>query len=352
MDDQQNNSTFPMTDEELDQFLADIAHQVAEPKVSPETPPETKPAPKPVPTPPKPEQPRTPKPKAPRTPSDKKAQKRPNKKLPLIYWILLAISAAAFVFSAVYLLSWWVQSRLDQKVYEDMADIVASIQAAQPSQPPTSAPTIPTYPDGLPINPPTEPTVQEILPEYLPFFEQNPDLVGWIKVEDTKINYPVLQSPLDNKNFYIDHDFYGRPRGCGAIYVRETCDVFKPSDNITMYGHHMKDMSMFAGLDYYWDKAFWETHQTFTFDTIFEHHTYQVFAVFRTTANLGAGFSYHQFENASSEKAFNEFVNTVKQMSPYDTGITPQYGDKLVCLSTCEYTLDNGRLVVVGVRIS
>ena len=194
--------------------------------------------------------------------------------------------------------------------------------------------------------------MQHILPEYKDLFDLNNDLVGWIKVPDTKINYPVLQSSPENKNFYIDHDFYGRARGCGAIYVRESCDVFGPSDNVTMYGHHMKDMSMFAGLDYYVKKSFWESHQTFTFDTIFEHHTYQVIAIFRTSANIGEGFSYHQFENAADEEEFDTFIRTVKALALYDTGITAEYGDKIVCLSTCEYSLDNGRLVVVGKRIS
>ena len=109
---------------------------------------------------------------------------------------------------------------------------------------------------------------------------------------------------------------------------------------------------MFAGLDYYVKKSFWESHQTFTFDTIFEHHTYQVIAIFRTSANIGEGFSYHQFENAADEEEFDTFIRTVKALALYDTGITAEYGDKIVCLSTCEYSLDNGRLVVVGKRIS
>ena len=270
-----------------------------------------------------------------------------------VYLILLAIFAAVFLFSAVYLIVYWAGSWKQQKEDSDLADIVASIQAAQ-TTPSGEDQTDPTYPTGNPINPDeeTEPIIKEILPEYLPIFEQNNDLVGWIKVPDTKINYPVVQSSLDNKNFYIDHDFEGRPRSNGAIYVRESCDVFKPSDNVTMYGHHMKNMTMFAGIDYYKKQSFWEDHQYFTFDTLYEHHTYQVMAIFKTSANPGQGFSYHQFENAASKEEFDEFVNTVKALAMYDTGVTAKFGDKLVCLSTCEYTLDNGRLVLVGKRVS
>lgn len=74
--------------------------------------------------------------------------------------------------------------------------------------------------------------------------------------------------------------------------------------------------------------------------------------MFKTSANVGEGFSYHKFEDAANEQEFNDFVSTCKKLAFYDTGVTPKYGDKLLCLSTCEYTLDNGRLVVAAVRIS
>lgn len=331
MEKNQDNQNIPMTEEELDLFFKDISQQVTESEEKAE---------EPIPS-------------TPKKPAAEKKKKKPSKKISLLYLILLLFFAAIFVFSAVYLISWWTESQQQQKDYEDLAAIVESIkanQATRPTDPPATNP--PTYPDGLPIIDPTMPTVQEILPEYQAHFDMNNDLVGWIKVDGTKINYPVLQSTPENKDYYIDHDFYGRARGCGAIYVRESCDVFAPSDNVTMYGHHMRDMSMFAGLDYYRKQSFWEEHQTFTFDTLFEHHTYQVIAVFKTSANPGQGFSFHQFENAANEEEFNEFINTVKSLAMYDTGISAEYGDKLVCLTTCEYTLSNGRLVVVGKRIS
>ena len=81
-------------------------------------------------------------------------------------------------------------------------------------------------------------------------------------------------------------------------------------------------------------------------------NVHKIFAVFKTTANLGEGFTYQRFENAANKEEFDKFVSTCKQLSFYDTGLTPQYGDKMICLSTCEYTLDNGRLVVAAVRIS
>ena len=115
---------------------------------------------------------------------------------------------------------------------------------------------------------------------------------------------------------------------------------------------------MFAALNAYTDKSAWDNNSLIFFDTFnhetgeVQYHVYKIFAVFKTTANLGEGFTYQRFENAANQQEFDNFVSTCKKLSFYDTGLTPQYGDKMICLSTCEYTLDNGRLVVAAVRIS
>ena len=207
----------------------------------------------------------------------------------------------------------------------------------------TSQPTEPTE---------TEPTEPQILEQYQAVYELNNDMVGWIEVPGTKVNYPVMQTP-GNKDYYLKRDFYHNWSEWGSIYAREVCDINKPSDNVVLYGHHMADGSMFAQLETRYKKqSFWEEHQYLTFDTLYEHHTYQIIAVFRTSANVGQGFSYHIFNEADSEEEFNEFIAEVKRLALYDTGLTAEYGDKLLTLSTCEYTLDNGRFVVVAKRIS
>ena len=160
-----------------------------------------------------------------------------------------------------------------------------------------------------------------------------------------------MQTP-EQENYYLSRGFDRQFSRFGSIYVRESCDVNRPSDNVTIYGHNMTDKSMFGALSQYLDPAFYEEHPIIIFDTLYEYHTYQIFAVFKTTASVGKGFSYHQFVDAENAAEFGEFVSTCKKLSFYDTGITPVYGDKLICLSTCEYTLDNGRLVVAAVRIT
>ena len=178
-------------------------------------------------------------------------------------------------------------------------------------------------------------------------YTMNNDMVGWIEIPGTMLNYPVLQSPYQT-NFYLHRSFYKEKSDSGAIYVREKCDVNLPSDNITIYGHNMRNGSMFATLHKYKQKSFWEENKLIYFDTLYEYHTYEIFAVFRTTADLSKGFSYHTFDTATDEAAYNDFVNTCKKLSMYNTGITPTYGEKLITLSTCDRSITDGRLVVVA----
>ena len=160
-----------------------------------------------------------------------------------------------------------------------------------------------------------------------------------------------MQTP-DDPNFYLKKNFSGDYSSHGCIYAREECDLLEPSDNVTIYGHNMMDGSMFAGLHKYTNKAKWEENSLIIFNNLYEYHVYKIFAVFKTTASMDEGFRYHQFVNADSEEDFDQFIAECKELSFYETGITPVYGDKVICLSTCEYTLANGRLVVAAVRIS
>lgn len=177
---------------------------------------------------------------------------------------------------------------------------------------------------------------------------ENPDLAGWIQIPDTAIDYPVMHTP-DRPDHYLYRDFQGKISDYGCIYAEEGSDPQAPSDNVTLYGHAMRDGSMFAGLRSYTDPEFWETHPDIRFDSLTQPRTYQIFAVFRTSGYAGQGFAYHSFTDADTAAEFDDFVAQCKTLSLYDTGITPEYGDKLLCLSTCDYTRANGRLVVAAV---
>lgn len=292
-----------------------------------------------------------------------------------MYILLLVIFSAVFVLSGTYLIHYFVEQSQGADQYEDLNNLVGSIQAAQPTKP--TEPSRPTLPRPTDSTEPTEPVTEEptMLPEYAAIYEINNDLVGWINIPSIRVKYPVLQTP-DRPDYYLRRDFYGNHHTAGCLYVREACDVFAPSDNVVIYGHAMKTGDMFGRFYYFQNPSYCQEHQYFTFDTLYEHHDYQIIAVFRTSGTWGIGYPYHVFNEAPSEEAFNKFIADIKGAAftmdkskidgenlylgsvYYDSGITPKYGDKLLTLSTCEYTIrdpgtskKNGRLVILAIRV-
>lgn len=258
-----------------------------------------------------------------------------------IYYLILIALVLVFLFSGWSLLSYFWEGHKSQSRYDELASMV---EQARPTEVISE-----TVPDSADASVPTTEGWKEgdILPEYQALSERNPDFVAWIAIEDTVINYPVVQTPRDPE-YYLHRDFDGAPNDRGCLFADANCDV-EQSDNVIVYGHHMNDGSMFASLLDYSDKEFWKEHPEIRFDTLTQRRTYEIFAIFRTTASVGQGFPYHQFVDAGTEEEFDNYVATCKSLSLYDTGIIPEYGDKLLCLSTCEYTRENGRFVVMGV---
>ena len=259
---------------------------------------------------------------------------------------VVVVLLAAFCVSAFMIGNYLVEGKQQEERYDELSNIAANAQTETTEPKATKPADTSETPEET-----TEPTEPGMLAGYKEIYEMNNDVVGWIKMEGTKMDYPVMQTP-DDPNFYLYRDFDKKNSKRGSVYAKEDCDINEPSDNITIFGHNMQDGSMFACLGNYTSKRAWEDNSLIFFDTLTEYHTYKIFAVFKTSANLGQGFRYHTFVDAASEQEFDEFVSTCKRLSFYDTGITPVYGDKLICLSTCEYTLDNGRLVVAAVRIT
>ena len=192
-----------------------------------------------------------------------------------------------------------------------------------------------------------------LLPELAELYQQNGDLVGWISIADTNINYPVMQS-VNEPNFYLKHGFDKEYSDYGCPYVQEDCDVQEPSDNLVIYGHHMSNGSMFAHLEKFKSKDFWSEHRMITFNTLTDKQEYEIVAVFRTVVYTDSpeAFKFYRFIDAESANEFDDFIAKSKELSFYDTGVTAEYGDKLITLSTCEYSRNNSRLVVVAKRIT
>ncbi|MGM9660964.1 MAG: class B sortase [Faecousia sp.] len=260
----------------------------------------------------------------------------------MLFTATVLLLVIAFGVSAFMVGNYFLEGKKQADRMNELSQIVSDAQTEPGEE--TTEPTDASAATG-------ETAAPGMLPGYKDIYEQNNDTVGWLKIEGTKLNYPVLQTP-DNPNYYLYRDFDKKDSKRGSVYAWEAADINEPSDNITLFGHNMADGSMFACLNAYTSKDAWDKNNLIFFDTLTEYHTYKIFAVFKTSANLGQGFSYHKFVDAENAQEFNEFVSTCKELAFYETGITPVYGDKLICLSTCEYTLDNGRLVVAAVRIT
>ena len=193
--------------------------------------------------------------------------------------------------------------------------------------------------------------IPDILPEYKKIHQKNQKLIGWVKIDDTIIDYPVMQTV--NNEYYLNHNFNQEEDRNGCIFMDYQCDVVKGCDNMILYGHHMKSGKMFGTLNKYSEEAYYEEHPVIQFDTIYEKGKYQVMYVFRSKvySEEDVTFKYYQFINATSEMEFNSYLNEMAELSLYDTGITASYGDKLLTLSTCDYQEKKGRFVVVAKKI-
>jgi sortase B len=183
--------------------------------------------------------------------------------------------------------------------------------------------------------------------QYGALFMENADMIGWIKIDGTIIDYPVMQTP-DRPDYYLKHGFDRQPSEYGVPYAAEGCAFDPQSDNVTVYAHHMKSGKMFGELEKYKQAAFWREHPAIRFDTFTCFGTYEIIAAFKVSP---ADFPYNQFINASGQAEFDEYVRRCKALSFYDTGITAEYGDRLLTLSTCEYSAEDGRLAVVAKKI-
>ena len=179
---------------------------------------------------------------------------------------------------------------------------------------------------------------------------KNGDFAGWLAIEGTAVNYPVVLSTED-PDFYLEHDFNRQPSKSGTPYIGAGCAA--DSGNVIIFGHNMKNGTMFADLLKYADEEFLRAHPVIRFDTPYESAEYEIIAVFREKVHYRDEtnvFRYYACGGDLSREEFEEYVKKVKELSLYDTGKTAKYGQQLITLSTCSYHTENGRFAVVAVQ--
>ena len=191
-----------------------------------------------------------------------------------------------------------------------------------------------------------------VLEKYKKLFSQNKSLIGWIKIDDTNIDYPVMQTV--NNEYYLDHNYNQQYDKNGSIFLDKDCDITKPGTNMIIYGHHMKSGKMFGNLKLYSNKSYYEEHPIIQFDTIYEEGRYQIMYVFRSRIynEDEIVFKYYQFFEVATPEEFDSNMNEMEKLSLYNTGVRATYGDKLITLSTCDNSEQDGRFVVVAKKIN
>lgn len=266
-----------------------------------------------------------------------------------IYIALIAVFLLIAVIAGCICIRQFHDAKDSADAFNELEDLIA-----MPTEPTdvtspmdsTGDATIPTEPAETLA--PELAEAQTAYEKYKALYEQNNDFVGWISIEDTNISYPVMQS-TDNPDFYLKHGFDKTYSNYGVPYLDEACATGL-SNNLVIYGHNMKDGSMFHDLLKYSATGYWEEHPIIRFDTLSQLSEYQVVLAFRFDTN-NEDFRYNEYTDMNEEE-FIEFMEECRSRQLYDTGVAVEYGDELLTLSTCEYTYENGRFVVLAKKIT
>lgn len=192
---------------------------------------------------------------------------------------------------------------------------------------------------------------QDILPQYRELYEENPDLAGWLTVPGTNIDYPVMQTP-EEPQYYLHRAFDRSDSFSGTPFIGAYGNA--DTDCLIIYGHNMKNDTMFGTLDYYKAKSFYLENPMILYDTKYEERTYAVVGAFLTKVPTDGGnfFRFASYSGDLTEKLYKELIENITSRLLYETGVSLEYGDQILMLSTCSYHTGNGRFVVVTKRIN
>ena len=246
---------------------------------------------------------------------------------------------------------------LDRQSRENVAALQAFVKPAAeseqaaateaPDQPESQSDAITDNQQAAPDD--AEPLPPERMEKYWQLYQINNDFCGWLTIPETVVDYPVMHRSGDN-DFYLFHNFDGEKDVNGLLVLDKRCAADGNEDHLLIHGHNMKSGFMFGGLKNYKDPAYCTAHPTIRYDSLFNTREYEIFAVFLSSTNLAdpQDFHYYDYIQIDSEESFDAYVSSVREQALYPIDVSVEYGDDLLTLSTCDYTKDNGRLVIVA----
>lgn len=237
----------------------------------------------------------------------------------IIYRIIMILLIGIMLISSYFILKSYKEDKTQEDIFEEIIDVAVETENKKENK------------EQQEIN------MQEL-------YNRNDDIVGWLKIDDTNINYPVMQTK-NKPNYYLRRNFYKEYSQWGTPYLDENCDI-ESSDSLIIYGHHIQNSKMFGELENYKKEEYYKNHKYIKFYTMTKKSEYEIIAVFKTVAYTG--FKYYEYNNFVDEREFEIFIEKCKKLSFYNIENNVNYGEKLIILSTCEYSQENGRLVVVA----
>lgn len=251
----------------------------------------------------------------------------------IILIIVLAVCVGLFVYSGLNLIKINKEYKEAREYYDELSETYVSV-AQEPAEDTTA--------DAVEVD---ETAVEkEICPITVDFnnlLATNKDVCAWIYSPDTVINYVVVQG--DDNNNYLHHKLDGTYNASGTLFIDCECDPNFSGANTIIYGHNMKDGSMFASLHNYVDQSYYDAHPVMYISTPAGDYKLEIFSCF--TCDYDADTYTLSF---ASEAEYSSFLNKMASQSNVKTNVSVDSSERIVTLSTCTYEYDNARYVVMG----
>ncbi|NCC76767.1 MAG: class B sortase [Clostridia bacterium] len=242
--------------------------------------------------------------------------------------------------------SYWMDSQANQQVKETLQEIRAQLMENSPTPNDQAVHSTTTQQAAAPLARMQQAAAPLKIDQnpHFQFMELNPDYVGWIKIDDTQVDYPIVRAS-DNE-YYLEHDFERQKNKAGAIFM-DYRNIGNGDDPHTLiYGHNMRDQSMFHNLRKFRDEHFFADHEYITVDYLFGEVQYQVFAAYLTSADESI------MDSRFDEQTFATFTEAVTRNAEHFRDVDLQLTDQILTLATCAYDFDDARLIVHAKRVN
>ena len=237
--------------------------------------------------------------------------------------ILIGILICVIIGSVFYIGYYYVTQNKNEKVYKKLQKEVVKQESKEEE-------------------PQTEESHVEIPIDFAQLQAQNPDIYAWIQIDGTEINYPVVQG-TDNQ-YYLKHLFEGKWNSSGCIFLDSRVAEDLSDRHSIIYGHHMKNGSMFSGLTKYKEQQYYEAHPSGYLLMPDENYTIEFFAGYVASANADAWNL--DFE---SDEEYMAWIDRAIEQSCFESPVRPVADSRIVTLSTCSYEFKNARFILLGI---